>query len=131
MAQRTYDANTEIVDIDGVAITATASSTGVNIDGTAIGDKAYLALFNVSAATGTIDGSNYFTLQLEVSDAVGGTYVAVGGPVLVDSTGVFEVAIHSEEIAKATASADFYRVTATKTGTTATGITYGCHLAAA
>jgi len=131
MAQRTYDANTEIVDIDGVSVSATTSSTGVNINGTNVGDMTYLALFNVSVASGTIDASNYFTLQLEVSDAVGGTYVAVGGPVTVTSTGVFEVAVHSEEIEKAITSADYFRVTATKTGTTATDITYGCHLAAA
>ena len=131
MANRTFDAGSEIVDIDGVAIAATTSSTGVNIDGTAIGDKTYLALFNVSVAGGTIDGSNYFKLQLEVSATLGGSYVAVGGPVTVTGTGVFEAAMHSEEIAKATAAADFFRVTATKVGSTATGITYGCHLSVA
>ena len=131
MANRIYDADTELVDIDGVSVSATTSSTGVNIEGTTVGDKAYLALLNVSVATGTFDGANNFTLQLEVSDAIGGTYVAVGGVVTVLATGVYEVAIHSEEINLATADADFFRVTATKVGTTATDITYGCHLSVA
>lgn len=131
MAQRTYDANTEIVDIDGVTPTATTSTTGVNIDGVAIGDKTYLALLNVSAAAGTIDGSNYWTLALQVSDAVGGTYVTVGNVITVLATGVYEIAVHSEQINNAVANADFFRVTATLVGTTATSVTYGCHLAVA
>jgi len=131
MAQRTFDANTEVVDIDGVTPTATTSTTGVNINGLAVGDKTYLAIFNVSAIAGTVDGSNYWKLQLECSDALGGTYAVVGDVLSITAAGVYEIAFHSEQLNNVTAAADYFRVTATLVGTTATSVTYGCQIAEA
>lgn len=110
------------------AITATDVSTGVNIAGLDLGEKAYGAEFGVSIVAGTADASNNFSLQLEVSDTVGGTYHAVGNPVVPLASGAFVIAFSSEQLADLISPASFFRVTATKTGTTNTGITYGCSL---
>jgi hypothetical protein len=111
-----------------VAPSATTSTTGLNIVGLNVGEKSYSAIFNVSAIAGTVDGSNNWTLQLEVSDLVGGTYHAVGNAVEVLASGDYTISFNSEQIEHEITGADFFRVTATKVGTTSTSVTYGCYL---
>lgn len=123
MANKTFDLLGLIAE--GEVVGATASCTGANIDGLALGSANYVAVINTNAPTGTVDGSNYYSLQVEVSDAVGGTYVPVGNPVVTPATAEqFQVGFTSEQLEGLTASADFFRVTATKAGTTATAVTY-------
>lgn len=114
-----------------VTPTSTTSTVGLGIDGLAVGEFSYAAIFNVSAIAGTVDGSNNWILQLEVSDAVGGTYAPVGNPITVLEAGDYTVGLTSEQVNFATADADFFRVTATLVGTTATSVTYGCYLSKA
>ena len=111
-----------------VAVTTTASTTGVNIVGLGFGEETYACNFNVSSITGTADASNYHALQLEVSDTLGGTYYPVGNPVRPLAIGNYNIAFSAEQISAQIASPAYFRVTATKTGTTATGITYGAYL---
>jgi hypothetical protein len=123
MANLTYDALGLIVESEAVSVTA--SCTGAEITGLNIGSASYFAVINTNAPTGTVDGSNYYSLQLGVSDAVGGTYVAVGNPVITSATASqTQVGFTSEQINDIVDGADFFRITATKIGTTATAVTY-------
>ena len=123
MANKTFDLLGLIVEDEVVSVTA--SCTGANIDGLALGSASYVAVINTNAPTGTVDGSNYYSLQVEVSDAIGGTYVAIGNPVVTPVAAIqTQVGFTSEQLEGLTASADFFRVTATKVGTTATAVTY-------
>lgn len=127
MANKTFDALGKIVEAQAVSVTA--SCTGVNIVGLNIGNAQYEAVFNYGATTGTVDGSNYYSLQLEVSDLVGGTYYAVGNAIKLPATaGSATVGFTSDQIERLITGADFFRVTATKTGTTATAVTYTAFL---
>ena len=123
MANKTFDLLGLIVEDEAVSVTA--SCTGANIDGLALGSASYVAVVNHTVSTGTVDGSNYYSLQVEVSDAVGGTYVAIGNPLVLPATaGQLQVGFTAEQLNGLTASADYFRVTATKVGTTATAVTY-------
>jgi len=121
-ANKTYDTLGAVAS--SVAVTTTASSTGANIVGLNIGDSEHVAVITNGAVTGTVDGSNYYSTQLEVSDAVGGTYYAVGNPVKFGAVAkVSQVGFTSQQIRDMVAGAAFFRLTTTKTGTTATAVT--------
>lgn len=126
MANKTYDTLGLIGS--AVAVTTTASTTGVNITGLSIGTNQFVAVMNYGVTTGTVDGSNYYSLQLEASDLVGGTYYPIGNAFKIPATaGQCQIGFTSEQLADAvtaTGGADFFRVTCTKVGTTATAVTY-------
>lgn len=123
MANKTYDTLGLIVADE--AVTATATCTGANIAGLNVGSASYVAVINTSAVTGTVDGSNYYTVQLKASDAVGGTYVAVGNAVTLPATATqTQIGFTSEQLNDLVSGADYFAVTVTKVGTTATGLTY-------
>ena len=122
MSNKTFDALNLI--IEDQAVTTTASVTGIEMVGLNIGDAAYHAVVDVSSVTGTFDGSNHYTVALEVSDLVGGTYVQVGNLATVLATGRHEIGFTAEQIESLVTGADFFRCTVTKVGTTATGTTY-------
>ena len=122
MANKTFDSLGLITE--GEVVTTTASCTGVNIVGLNLGSASYVAVINTSAITGTPSGTDYHSLQLEVSDAIGGTYVAMGEPVIVAVAEQAQIGFTSEQLERLTTSADFFRVTATKVNTAATGVTY-------
>ena len=131
---RTFDSSLELLDVDGVAISATGDQTAVAITNT-VGDSGYVAVFNISANGGTHDASNYFSFQLQASDD-GTNYFDIGNAVKsIDSadaatTGLFEVAFTGNQIEDATGgNVTNMRVSATKVGTTATSTTVGCYLA--
>jgi hypothetical protein len=130
MANKTYDTLGLIVASQ--AVSTTASCTGANIVGLNIGVNSFVAVFNHTVTTGTVDGSNYYTLQLEASDLVGGTYFPIGNAVKLPATaGQFQIGFTSEQLADAVTAAggaDFFRVTCTKVGTTATAVTYTAFL---
>ena len=123
MANKTFDLLGLIAEDE--VVSATASCTGANINGLALGSASYVVVVNTSVTTGTVDASNYYTIQAEVSDAVGGTYVSLGEAVVLPATaGQYQFGFTSEQLERLTASADYFRVTCTKTGTTATAVTY-------
>lgn len=123
MANKTFDSLGLIVEDE--AVTTTASCTGANIDGLALGSGNFVVVINNSAVTGTVDSSNYYTLQVEVSDAVSGDYASIGEAIVLPATaGQSQIGFTSEQLERVTSGADYFRVTATKTGSTATGVTY-------
>jgi len=127
MANKTFDLLGLIVEDE--AVTATASSTGANIVGLNIGSDSLVAVINAGATTGTVDGSNYYSLQVEVSDALAGTYVALGNAVVLPATaGQYQVGFTSEQLEGLVTGGDYFRVTATQVGTTATAVTYTAFL---
>jgi len=129
MAQRLRALDENLVIAEGEAVTVTASCTGVNIEGVNVGENEIVALITSGAVTGTVDGSNYYSLQLEASDALAGTYVAVGNPVVAPAAGGrAQVGFTSEQLNELVPDADHFRVTATKVGTTATAVTYTAQL---
>lgn len=123
MANKTFDLLGLIVEDEVVG--ATATSTGANIVGLNIGSANYVAVINTSAVTGTVDGSNYYTVQLKASDAVGGTYYPVGNSFVLPATALqTQIGFTSEQLESIITGADYFAVTVTKTGTTATAVTY-------
>lgn len=108
------------------AVTTTASTTGVNIAGLAVGEETYAANITISSLVGTVDGSNYHSVQLESSATLGGTYTPVGNPILTTSGAKqYNIAFSSEQLAVNSA---YFRLTTTKVGTTATGVSVACYL---
>ena len=127
MANKTYDLLLELAK--NVAVTSTASTTGVNIKGLNIGSASYVAVISNSDVTGTVDGSNYYTCKLEVSDTVAGTYAQVGNVVTFPATtGSTQIGFTSEQLNFRVSGANFFRITVTKVGTTATGVTVSAFL---
>ena len=123
MANKTFDLLGLIAEDEVVG--ATASCTGANIVGQNIGTNDYVVVINNSVVTGTVDGANYYSLQVEVSDKVAGTYVALGELIVLPATaGQSQIGFTSEQLERLTTGADYFRVTATKEGTTATAVTY-------
>ena len=122
MANKTYDLLLELAKDE--AVTSTASTTGVNIKGLNIGSASYVAVISNSDATGTVDGSNYYTCKLEVCDTdTTANYVQVGNTVTFAATaGSTQVGFTSEQINDLVSGADYFRITVTKVGTTATGV---------
>ena len=106
------------------AVTATATTVGANIDGINIGDVSYVAILNVTGATGTFDGANNYTVALEASDALGGAYKQVGNLATILADGQHEVGFTANQLNSIVPNANHFRVTSTKVGTTATGITH-------
>lgn len=109
--------------VEDQAVTTTASTTGANIAGLNVGSKSYVAVVNYGTLAGTFDGSNNYTIALEVSDAVGGTYAQVGRTLTVLEAGQSQIGFTSEELEEVTSGAGYFRLTVTKVGTTATGVT--------
>jgi len=122
MANLTFDALGLIVEAE--AVTTTASCTGANIVGLNIGSASYVAVINIGSITGTPSGTDYHSLQLEVCDSLGGTYVAIGEPIIVSVDEQAQIGFTAEQIERAVTGADYFRITATKVNTAATGVTY-------
>lgn len=113
-------------DIEDGAEAATTAETGVAFNATA--QNGYKAVASISSVSGTTDGSNYWTLSVEVSDAIGGTYTEVGSYQATGADEQVEIPLSGSYVEALDADAAWVRVTATKTGTTATDITYGAWL---
>lgn len=125
-----FDALLELRDYDAAAESTTASETGVEFAVRMI-DVAKVVVDH-AAIGGTVDGSNYWTVTVEVSDVVGGTYTQIA------TTGALGAAAATVELpisgANATAldtDAAFIRVSATETGSTAGDLTYGAYISPA
>lgn len=127
MANKTYDLLLELAK--NVAVTSTASTPGVNIKGLNIGSASYVAVISNSAVTGTVDGSNNYYCRLEASDTVAGTYVQIGQAITFPATaGSTQIGFTSEQINDLVSGADYFRITTTKVGTTATGVSVSAFL---
>ncbi|MEO1523253.1 MAG: hypothetical protein AAFU78_21105 [Cyanobacteria bacterium J06633_2] len=119
----TYDDNLVLRDIADGAESATASETGIAFDCRKIDQfKVCLA---VDAYTGYDAGTAEWTLTVEVSDVVGGTYTQVGPSFIPVGAAIeSEIVISGPMVEQVDADADWIRITATKTGSPG-NITYG------
>ena len=123
MANKTFDLLGLIVEDE--AVTTDASCTGANIVGLNIGSASYVVVINAGAVTGTVDGSNHYDVQVEVSDAVGGTYVPLGELIVLPATAAqYQIGFTSEQLERLVTGADYFRITVDQVGTTATAVTY-------
>lgn len=127
MANKTFDSLGLIVENEVVGSTATC--TPVNVVGLNLGSASYVLVLNTTVTTGTVDASNYYTIKLETSDLTGGTYHQVGNSIVLPATaGQYQIGFTAEQIEGLITGADFFSITATKTGTTATAVTYTAFL---
>jgi len=130
MANRILDTLTLIANDE--AVTTTATCTGVNINGLAVGEQSYVCQIETGAVTGTVDASNYYTVALKASDALGGTYVQVGNTITLPATAAsFEIGFTSKQLNGLVSGADYFAVTCTKVGTTATAASYTAYISKA
>jgi len=119
MANKTFDILGLIVE--DTVVTDGDSTTGVEITGVNIGSKSYVCAVKAQDLTGIFDLTNNYTVALEVADLVGGAYALVG-ETRVLSDGTAEIGFTSEQLAQF-GDAEFFRITTTKVGSTATGVT--------
>lgn len=115
-------------DINDGAETATVNETGVALAVEKLGDSK--VVINHSGTSGTVDGSNYFTVRIEVADNTGFTNLtSVRSIDLPAAADVYYVELSGamlESIRTAGEDESIYiRSGVTKTGTTATDVTYG------
>jgi len=121
MANKTFDLLGLIVEDE--AVTVTAPCTGAEIKGLNLGSASYIAVINTSDLAGVFDADHNYALSLEVCDTLGGTYETIGAVEFLVAEQA-QIGFTSEQIERAVAGASFFRITATKVGTNATGITY-------
>ena len=116
--------DSELIVAALTAVTTTASTTAVAIPSIGCGDEDLGLMLNVTVATGTFDASNYYTVELVASTAVGGTYYPVTNDIIT-ATGVKLVAFNTKQVQAAVGSelATHYKLTVTRVGTTATALT--------
>ena len=127
----TLDALTVLRNITDGAETDTAAEAGVQLNVEAL--KAAAIFINSNGVDGTVDGSNNFTVSIEVADNSGFTNATqVFSQLLPAEAAEYYVAIDGYMLETIrTAGEDestWIRSTATKAGTTATAVTYGAHL---
>lgn len=122
-----FDALLELRDYDAAALSATASETGVALE--VRDEDVFKVVVHHAAIGGTVDGSNFWTVSVEVSDTQGGTYTEVASTGALGAAALdIELAISGKDVNRLDADSDWIRVTATETGTTAGDLTYGAYV---
>jgi|SaaInlStandDraft_3_1057020.scaffolds.fasta_scaffold51620_2 hypothetical protein len=123
---QTFDKLLEVV-ASGTTVTTTATSAAVQIEGLNKGYHVFHANLNISALVGTHDASNYYTIQI-LGSVDNSTFFKIGEEIIETSTGKRTIAFNNEQIAQAVGDgAEYFKITTTKVGTTATGITFGAY----
>jgi hypothetical protein len=122
-----FDGDLELRPYTDAAESADANETGIEFAVRDI-DLAKVVV-NHAAIGGTVDGSNYWEINIQVSDVVGGTYTTVA------TTGILGTAAKTIELPLSgklneylDADSAFIRVQADETGTTAGNLTYGAYI---
>jgi hypothetical protein len=123
------DALTVLRDYTAAAASATTNGTPIEYPFTA--EESVKVIINQAAYSGYSAGSVSWTLSLQVSNAVGGTYVEVASIAPTVAAGAAlngqEVFLSGEQINKVVAGARFLRIVATKLST-AGNLTFGAYL---
>lgn len=125
--------DSELQLVASTAYTATTTSTAVNIPGIGAGDEDLGLMLNITAAAGTHDASNYFSVQLEAGETSGGTYYVVDSLIVKSNevgTGAIITAFNTRQISEAVGSSNaaYFRIVVTKVGSTATGLTTSAYI---
>lgn len=124
-ARGTYDVELELRDYAAAALSATASSTGKAFASRKI--EAFKVCLSFAAYTGYSAGSAQWTITVEVAATVGGSYTVIETllpATFAGAAGETEFVIGGDQVTDRLATAEFIRVTATKTGTPG-DLTYG------
>lgn len=124
----TFDKELELRDQSAAAISATTSETGIQFYPRK--HEAFKVVIVSSAYTSYSAGAAEWTITVEVSDVVGGTYTVVGTlspAALAGAAGEAEIVLGGGQVATVDADADFIRVTATKTGSPG-NLSYGAFI---
>lgn len=122
-----FDKELELRDYAAAAESATVSETGVELAVRHL-DVAKVVIDH-AAIGGTVDGSNFWAISVEVSDLVGGSYTEIATTRALGATAnQIELPISGLFAEYKDADAAFIRVTATETGTTAGNLTYGAYV---
>lgn len=123
------DALTTLRDYATAAASATTNGTPIEYPFTA--EESFKVIINQAAYSSYTATSAEWTLSLQVSNAVGGTYVTVATilPALAAGAALNgqEQFLSGEQINKAVAGARFLRIVATKTGSPG-NLTFGAYL---
>lgn len=110
-----YDEALELRDYAAAALSATGSGTGILFYPRA--QESFKVALSVAAYTSYSDGSAEWTITVEVSDAIGGTYTQVGPSFIPVGDAIeYEIPLSGALVEDIDADADYIRVTATKTG---------------
>lgn len=124
----TYDAELELRDYAAAAVSSTTSETGIEF--AVRKQETFRVVINAAAYTSHSAGSAEWTITIEVSDVVGGTYTTVAtlDPATAAGAAIqVPIDISGGEVAAIDADAAFIRVTATKTGSPG-NLTYGAYI---
>ena len=135
IANRRYDALDVLLELRDYGASAISASTA----GTAVSLKAekqayYKAIINHAAIGGTVDGTNYWTINVEVAaDQAFTNAVIVGTVQLTADASQYHIALDGVMVEKIRAAAGedeaiYVRANAVETGTTAGSLTYGAYL---
>ena len=117
------DSNLVLRSYGAAALSATGSSTGVEFDSKAV--LGYKVCLSTAAYTSYTASSAEWSIRVEVSDTLGGTYTPVGRAVVPPGTALeTEILISPVDATTANSDPNFVRVTATRTGTPG-NLTYG------
>lgn len=128
MSSHVFDKFLELRDVTAGAVTATGSTTGVNME------VRYLLPCSVEIYVSAIDATSAdetYTFSVQVSDVVGGTYTTIAGPIAYArglGAGKVSIPISAELAQWVDADSAFIRITHTLGGTTPS-VTYGAYLA--
>lgn len=114
------------------AESGTASEAAISLEAEKL--AYYKAVIDHAAIGGTVDGSNYWVISIDVSDD-NATFVTVASQKLAATAGRHYLPLEGDAVAKAMAAAGetealWIRVTATETGTTAGNLDYTAYLTA-
>jgi hypothetical protein len=122
-----FDGDLELRPYTDSAETGDANETGIefavrNIDVAKV-------VIDHAAIGGTVDGSNYWEINIQVSDVVGGTYTTVATTGILGATASrIEIPLSGKFNEYKDADSAFIRVQADETGTTAGNLTYGAYI---
>lgn len=113
----TYDAALELRDTAAAAISATTNGTAIQFPARKYDD--FKVCFNIAAYSSYAAGTAEWVLTVEVSATSGGSYTTigtVGAAIFAGAAGETEIVFGGDEVADKLSTAEWIRVTATKTG---------------
>lgn len=122
-----FDKALELRPYTDAAESADASETGIELAVRAF-DVAKVVVSH-AAIGGTVDGSNYWEVNVQISDVVGGTYTTVATTGILGATAAqIELPLSGKLNEYKDADSAFIRIQADETGTTAGNLTYGAFI---
>ena len=132
---RAVDASLQVVaPATTITPATTANTTAVQITSIKSGDLDLGLMINIESLTGTHDASNYIALQLQVS-ADNSTFDIVENIILNTSddadtnvSGANLIPFNTRQIADVIAGAEYFRIYATRVGTTGTAVVFSAHI---